>query len=93
MLENCISSHLGNLKTIVTDSESTYQEFCRNHKINLMAISSHFHNNEIHNIAEINNVNYQLETWLCNFRGISIRHLQRYLNWVSYMFMKKKRFE
>lgn len=93
MLENCISSHLGNLKTIVTDSESAYQEFCRNHKINLMAISSHFQNDEIHNIAEINNVNSQLETWICNFRGISTRHLQRYLNWVSYMFMKKKRFE
>ena len=93
MLENSISSHLGNLKTIVADSASAYQEFCRNHKINLIAIPSHFHNDGIHNIAEINSVHSQLETWLCKFRGISTRHLQQYLNWFSYIFMMRKKFE
>ena len=56
MLESSISSHLETVKTIIADNASAYQEFCKNHKINLIAIPSHFHNDEIHNIAEINNV-------------------------------------
>ena len=76
MLENCISSHLGTVKTITADSTSAYQKFFKNHKINLIIILSHFHNDEIHNITKFNNVYSQLETWLCKFRCVSIRHLQ-----------------
>ena len=47
----------------------------------------------IHNIAELNGVHSQLETWLSKFRGVSTRHLQQYLNWFAYVFMMKKRFE
>ena len=46
-----------------------------------------------YNIAEINGVHSQLETWLSKFRGVSTRHLQQYLNWFAYIFMMKKRFE
>ena len=93
MLEDNISSHLGDVKIITSDSASAYQEFCRNHNIKLIAIPSHFHSDDIHNIAEINGVHSQLETWLSKFRGVSTRHLQQYLNWFAYIFMMKKRFE
>ena len=53
MLEDKISSHIGKLIKLNTDSASAYQEFCR---ISLIAIPSGFHNNGINNIAEINGV-------------------------------------
>ena len=37
-------------------------------------------------------VNFQLEVWLSRFRGESTTHLQEYLNWFTYIFIMKKRF-
>ena len=93
MLESCLSSHLGNIKTLTSDSATAYIEFCNNHNIKLISIPSHFHSDGINNLAEINGVHSQLETWMKKFRGVSTRHLQQYLNWFSYIFMMKKRFE
>lgn len=56
MLEDKISSHIGKLIKLNTDSASAYQEFCRKYNISLIAIPSGFHNNGINNIAEINGV-------------------------------------
>ena len=77
MLEDNVSPHLGNIHTITADSASAYQEFCRNHNIELIAIPSHFHSDGINNISEINGVHSQLETWIKKFRGVSTRHLQQ----------------
>lgn len=93
MLEDSITPHLGSIKEITADSATAYQEFCKKHNIKLIAIPSHFHSDGIYNIAEINGVHSQLETWLSKFRGVSTRHLQQYLNWFAYIFMMKKRFE
>ena len=48
--------------------------------IELQAIPSGFHSNGNINIAEINGIHSQLETWLSKFRGVSIRHFQEYLD-------------
>lgn len=93
MLEDSITPHLGSIKKITADSATAYQKFCKKHDIKLIAIPSHFHSDDIYNIAEINGVHSQLETWLSKFRGVSTRHLQQYLNWFAYIFMMKKRFE
>ena len=37
-------------------------------------------------------VNFQFEVWLSRFRGESTKHLQEYLNWFTYIFIMKKRF-
>lgn len=92
MLEDNLGEKLINPKCITTDSASAYQDFCSNHNIKLQAIPSGFHSNGTTNIAEINGVHSQLETWLSKFRGISIRHLQEYLDWFVYIFVMKKRF-
>ncbi len=93
MLDDSITPHLGSIKKIIADSATAYQEFCKNHNLELIAIPSGFHNDGVYNIAEINGVHSQLETWISKFRGVSIRHLQQYLNWFAYIFMMKKRFE
>lgn len=92
MLENSLGQKLKNAKSITSDSASAYQEFCLNHNLDLYAIPSGFHSDEEKNIAYINGIHSQLETWLKKFSGVSIRHLQEYLDWFVYIFTMKKRF-
>ena len=92
MLKDSLGSKLDNAKSIIADSASAYQEFCKEYKLTLNAIPSGFHTDGIFNISEINGVHSQLETWLSKFRGVSTRHLQEYLDWFVYVFIMKKRF-
>jgi transposase-like protein len=92
MLENSLGKKLNNAKIVNADSASAYQKFCLNHDLELQAVPSGFHSNGQINIAEINGVHSQLETWLSKFRGVSTRHLQEYLDWFTYIFIMKKRF-
>lgn len=92
MLENSLGSKLKDAKLIKADSASAYQDFCLKHNLQLQTVPSGFHSDGQINIAEINGVHSQLETWLRKFRGISTRHLQEYLNWFTYIFIMKKRF-
>lgn len=92
MLEDCIAKNLKGAKSITSDSASAYQEFCKKHNLELRTVPSGFHSNGVINIAEINGIHSQLETWLSKFRGVSTRHLQEYLDWFVYIFMMKKRF-
>lgn len=92
MLENSLGKKIKNAKSINADSASAYQKFCLDHNLKLNAVPSGFHSNGQINIAEINGVHSQLEVWMSKFRGVSIRHLQEYLNWFTYIFIMKKRF-
>lgn len=92
MLKQCIGPRLKEVKIMTTDSASAYQEFCSSYNIELQAIPSGFHSDGNINIAEINGIHSQLETWLSKFRGISIRHFQEYLDWFVYIFTMKKHF-
>lgn len=94
MLENCLSSKVKKVNELVSDGASAYQKFCKDHLIELHDIPSGYYTDEsFRNLAEINNVHSQLEMWLSKFRGVSIRHLQEYLDWFVFTFTMKKRFE
>ena len=92
MLENALSDKVNNVKNFNTDSASAYRKFCKNHSIKLNAIPSGKHSNGEINISEINGIHSQLETWLSKFRGVSIRHLQEYLDWFVFIFTMKRKF-
>lgn len=92
MLKESLGKKLEKAKSIIADSASAYQKFCTDNKLTLHAIPSGYHSDGTYNIAEINGVHSQLETWLTKFRGVSIRHFQEYLNWFVYIFVMKKRF-
>ena len=64
----------------------------KNCNIKLNAIPSGQHSNGKINISKINGIHSQLETWLSKFRGVSIRHLQEYLDWFVFIFTMKKKF-
>lgn len=94
MLDENLTGRIKEGTRLITDSASAYQKFCRDNKINLIAIPSGMHSDkEGNNLAEINGVHSQLEIWLAKFHGISTRHLQEYLNWFAYVYMMRKRFE
>lgn len=92
MLENALGNKVDKVDYLNADSASAYQKFCKNHNITLNAIPSGKHNNGNINISKINGIHSQLETWLSKFKGVSIRHLQEYLDWFVFIYTMKKKF-
>lgn len=94
MLDDNLTGRIIENTKLITDSASAYQKFRRDNKIMLISIpSGKYADNKGNNLAEINGIHSQLETWLARFHGVSTRHLQEYLNWFAYVYMMKKRFE
>lgn len=92
MVNNSFDDKFINVSKIVTDSASGYMEYCFKNNINHCRIQSGFHAVGMNNLAEINGCHSQLSTWLAKFRGVSIRHLQKYLNWFAFLFTMQKRY-
>lgn len=92
MLEYALDDKVEDVDSFNTDSASAYRKFCKKHNIKLNAIPSGQHSNGETNISKINGVHSQLETWLSKFRGVSIRHLQEYLDWFVFIFTMKRKF-
>lgn len=90
MLEKALGSKVYKVSTFNADSASAYQKFCKTHNITLNAIPSGKHIDGNINISKINGIHSQLETWLSKFKGLSIRHLQEYLDWFFYIFNEEK---
>ena len=92
MLENFLYNRVDDVDNFNADSASAYQKFCKKHNINLNAIPSGKHSEGNVNISKINGIHSQIETWLSDFRGVSIRHLQEYLDWFVFIFTMKRKF-
>lgn len=92
MLEYALDDKVEYVNNFNTDSASAYRTFCKKHHIKLNAITSGQHSNGEINISKINGIHSQLETWLSKFRGVSIRHLQEYLDWFVFVFTMKRKF-
>lgn len=92
MLESALGNKVDNVNDFNTDSATAYRKFCRNHKIKLNTVPSGKHSNGNINISKINGIHSQLETWLSKFKGVSIRHLQEYLDWFVFIYTMKKKF-
>ena len=84
MLENVLGNRVLEVNSFNTDSATAYRKFCKEHQIELNAIPSGKHSDGKINISKTNGIHSQLEIWLSKFKGVSIRHLQEYL--------EKKRF-
>ena len=92
MLENVLYNRVDDVDNFNADSATAYQKFCKKHNINLNAIPSGKHSEGNVNISKINGIHSQIETWLSDFRGVSIRHLQEYLDWFVFIFTMKRKF-
>lgn len=92
MLEDALGTKVEKANNFNTDSASAYRKFCKNHNIRLNAIPSGKHSDGDINISKINGIHSQLETWLSKFKGVSIRHLQEYLDWFVFIYTMKRKF-
>lgn len=94
MLKDTFNKRVEKASTFITDSKSSYIKFCEEFGINLKQIpSGRYTTKDYFNIANINNIHSQIEVWLQKFRGVSTKHLQKYLNWFSYILMMKRKYE
>lgn len=71
--------------SLVTDSKSAFIEFAASRKMTLDQIPSGFRvSNNGNNLSTINGMHAQIRTFLRPYRGVSIKHLQGYLDLFRY---------
>lgn len=74
-----------NVSNLITDCKSSYERFAHDNHINLEQIKSGTYvNSNGYNLGNINSLHSEWSTFLSNFRGVSTKHLQHYLDWFSF---------
>ena len=81
MIKNTVLPRIGNSTKIITDCKSSYESIAKENLWNLKQIKSvTYTDDENNNLANINSLHQQLSLYLSNFRGVSTKHLQEYLD-------------
>lgn len=81
MIEDTVIPRLTTTTKVITDCKSSYESAAKINNWNLKQIkSSTYKDNEGNNLANINSLHQQLTLYLSNFRGVSTKHLQEYLD-------------
>lgn len=67
---------------LITDCKSSYEKFCKDNCIKLEQVKSGTYvNSNGYNLSTINSLHSEWSTFLSNFKGVSTKHLQGYLDW------------
>lgn len=81
MIKNTVVSRICNPKKVITDCKSSYESVAKENNWNLKQIKAGTYvDEENNNLANINSLHQQLTLYLSNFRGVSTKHLQEYLD-------------
>ena len=81
MIKDIVVPKITNSTKVITDCKSSYESVSKENNWNLKQIKSGTYvDEENNNLAEINSLHQQLTLYLSNFRGVSTKHLQEYLN-------------
>ena len=81
MIKDTVVPKIDNTNLVITDCKSSYESVAKDNKWNLKQIKSGTYVDDEHNnLANINSLHQQLTIYLSNFRGVSTKHLQEYLN-------------
>ena len=81
MIKDTVVPKIDNTNLVITDCKSSYESVAKDNKWNLKQIKSGTYIDDEHNnLANINSLHQQLTIYLSNFRGVSTKHLQEYLN-------------
>lgn len=87
MIDKSLTMKLKNVTKLVTDCKSSYESVASDNNWNLKQVKSKgYVDSEGNSLANINSLHSGLTTFLSNFRGVSTKHLQGYLDW--FMFEK-----
>lgn len=86
MIENVLGGKIEAQSILVTDSKNSYKKFAINNKLELKQIpAGEYTVDTFYNLSELNALHSNLELWLSKFKGVSIRHMQTYLDWFRYL--------
>ena len=81
MIKKTVVPRIIKAKKVITDCKSSYEEVAKENNWNLKQIKSGtYTDNENNNLANINSLHQQLTIFLSNFRSVSTKHLQEYLD-------------
>lgn len=81
MIKDTVVPKINNSTKIITDCKSSYESIAIENNWNLKQIKSGTYSDENgNNLANINSLHQQLKLYLSNFRGVSTKHLQEYLD-------------
>lgn len=74
-----------NVTCLITDCKSSYESFAHKKKITLEQVKSGTYvNSNGYSLANINSLHSELSIFLSNFKGVSTKHLQHYLDWFCF---------
>ena len=81
---NALEGHIHTNQTLITDSKSAYQQVARYFESKLHQIPSGFHSDGVYNLGEVNEIHSSMKNWFVKFKGVSSKHLSRYLAWFRF---------
>lgn len=74
-----------NVSCLITDCKSSYEKFAHENQTKLEQIKSGTYVNcNGYSLGNINSLHSEWSTFISNFRGVSTKHLQHYLDWFSF---------
>ncbi len=84
-VEKALKDKTGNISTLITDCKSSYEKFANDNDIKLEQVKSGTYVNwNGYSLGNINSLHSEWSTFLSNFRGVSTKHLQHYLDWFCF---------
>lgn len=91
MIKKALNKKIERNTILVTDSKSCYIKFASDNFLVLKQVPHGKHTiEEIYNLANVNSLMSEFDLFIRDFRGLSTRHLQEYVNW--FIFRKKLKY-
>ncbi len=78
---------------MITDSKAAYHEVSEHFSSKLHQIPSHSHTKGVYNLAVTNGLHSEMRSWFRKFKGVSTKHLARYLAWFRFEKLLRYRYE
>ncbi len=92
-LLNALEGRITAGSTMITDSKAAYGKVADYYDATLHQIPAGFHQDGIYNLGAINEIHSNMKTWFTKFKGVSSRHLDRYLAWFRFQKLMNYRIE
>lgn len=83
-IKQTLNQRMKHGQAITTDSKSTYLQVAKDFGCTLHQIPSGFHTNGIHHLGDVNELHSSMKSWFVPFKGVSTKHLGRYLAWFRF---------
>lgn len=84
-VEQVLGGKIEDESIFVTDSHHSYMKFAKNHNLKHKRIATGKHKNGIYHINNVNSYHSGLKDFVRQFKGISTKYLDNYLNWFSWI--------